>query len=59
MRMKEEFYGIAKLPKMFSSYFLALIPKSNNPKGLGDFRPITLLGFIYKALAKVLVARLK
>jgi hypothetical protein len=40
------------------SYFVTLIPKVNSPFGLGDFRPISLLGCLYKLIAKVLAARL-
>jgi hypothetical protein len=40
------------------SYFLALIPNVKSPQCLSDFRPISLLGCIYKLLAKVLAARL-
>lgn len=57
--MLEEFRENAKLSKMFLSYFLALIPKTKNPQVLGDFRPISLLGCLYKVLAKLLAARLK
>jgi hypothetical protein len=46
------------LPKSFSSYFVALIPKINSPFSLSDFRPISLLGCLYKIIAKVLLARL-
>lgn len=41
------------------SLFLTLVPKKKNPQGLGDFRPISLLGCIYKILAKVLATRLR
>jgi hypothetical protein len=40
------------------SYFLALIPKGSSPQALGDFRPISLFGCLYKIVAKVLAARL-
>jgi hypothetical protein len=40
------------------SYFVTLIPKVNSPFGLGDFRPIYLLGSLYKLIAKVLASRL-
>jgi hypothetical protein len=56
--MFDQFHGIGSLPKSFSSYFVALIPKINSPFSLGDFRPISLLGCLYKILAKVLTARL-
>jgi hypothetical protein len=54
----DQFHGIGTLPKSFTSYFVALIPKINSPFSLGDFRPISLLGCLYKIAAKVLTARL-
>jgi hypothetical protein len=54
----DQFHGIGSLPKSFTSYFVALIPKINSPFSLGDFHLISLLGCIYKIIAKVLTARL-
>jgi hypothetical protein len=54
----DQFYGNECLPKCLSSYFLTLIPKVKSPQALGDFRPISLLGCLYKIVAKVLAARL-
>ncbi|MCI12774.1 LINE-1 reverse transcriptase like, partial [Trifolium medium] len=56
--MFDQFHGIGKLPKSLLSYFVALIPKVSSPFGLGDYRPISLLGCLYKLIAKVLAARL-
>jgi hypothetical protein len=56
--MLDQFHGIGALPNRFTSYFVALIPKTNSPFTLGDFRPISLLGCLYKIVAKVLTARL-
>lgn len=39
--------------------YIDLIPKVNNPQRLNDFRPISLVGCLYKVLAKVLANRLK
>jgi hypothetical protein len=56
--MFDQFHRIGTLPMSFTSYFVALIPKVNSPFTLGDFRPISLLGCMYKIIAKVLTARL-
>ncbi|MCI41574.1 RNA-directed DNA polymerase (Reverse transcriptase), partial [Trifolium medium] len=56
--MFDQFHGNATFPKGVLSYFLALIPKVKNPEALGDYRPISLLGCIYKLVSKVLAARL-
>jgi hypothetical protein len=56
--MFDQFHGIGSLPKSFTSYFVTLIPKINSPFTLGDFRPISLLGCLYKIVSKVLTARL-
>jgi len=39
--------------------FVTLIPKGENPSKLGNFRPIFLVGCIYKILAKILANDLK
>src|SRR4051812_28960117 len=56
--MCNEFHSKGSLVKSITSYFLALIPKTNNPQSLGEFRPICLVGSIYKIIAKILAARL-
>lgn len=57
--MFEEFFMNSKLPKGLTSYFLALVPKISCPQWLMDYHPISLLGCLYKILAKVLASRLK
>jgi hypothetical protein len=56
--MFDQFHGNSRLPKGMFSFFLTLIPKVSSPQSLGDFRPISLLGCLYKLVAKVLTARL-
>jgi hypothetical protein len=56
--MFDQFHGNACLPKGMFSYFLTLIPKVSSPQALGDFRPISLIGSLYKLVAKVLACRL-
>ncbi|XP_058755939.1 uncharacterized protein LOC131629160 [Vicia villosa] len=48
-----------KLVKSISSAFIALIPKNQNPQDLSEYRPICLVGSLYKILSKMLVARIK
>jgi hypothetical protein len=54
----DQFHGNSCLPHGMCSYFLTLIPKVSSPQSLGEFRPISLLGCLYKLIAKVLAARL-
>ncbi|WJX43736.1 hypothetical protein P8452_30798 [Trifolium repens] len=54
----DQFHGNECIPQCLMSYFITLVPKVKSPQCLGDFRPISLLGCIYKLLAKVLAARL-
>jgi hypothetical protein len=56
--MFDQFFANSCLPRGILSYFIALIPKVKSPQGLGEFRPISLLGSLYKLLAKVLAGRL-
>ncbi|KAL4383574.1 hypothetical protein GQ457_15G020780 [Hibiscus cannabinus] len=42
----------------FNHSFIVLVPKNRSPVSLDDYRPISLVGCIYKLLAKVLAIRL-
>ncbi|RVW57124.1 Ubiquitin carboxyl-terminal hydrolase 5 [Vitis vinifera] len=55
----KEFYDQKSFAKSLNTTFLVLIPKKGGAKDLGDFRPINLLGGLYKLLTKVLTNRLK
>ncbi|MCI21997.1 cysteine-rich receptor-like protein kinase [Trifolium medium] len=57
MRLVSEFHRNGKLTKGLNSTFIALIPKVDSPQRLNDFRPISLVGSLYKILAKVLANR--
>ncbi|GAU25959.1 hypothetical protein TSUD_373600 [Trifolium subterraneum] len=59
MRFISEFHRNGKLTKGLNSTFIALIPKVDNPQCLNDFRPISLVGSLYKILAKFLANRLR
>ena len=58
MRFVLEFHRNGKLTKGMHATFIALIPKVDSPQRLNDFRPISLVGCMYKVLAKLLANRL-
>ncbi|XP_058733656.1 glucan endo-1,3-beta-glucosidase-like [Vicia villosa] len=58
-RFFRDFHGGALLSKFITSSFLSLIPKFSSPFGLEDYRPICIVGCLYKALSKLLASRLK
>ena len=52
------FHRNGKLTKGINSTFIALVPKIVSPQRPNDFRPISVVGCMYKVLAKVLGNRL-
>jgi hypothetical protein len=59
IRVMREFHSYGRMVKGANSSFIVLIPKKKNPVKIADFRPISLIGCIYKVIAKVLANRLK
>nr|GEY89758.1 RNA-directed DNA polymerase, eukaryota, reverse transcriptase zinc-binding domain protein [Tanacetum cinerariifolium] len=54
----KHFFTHGDIPKGFNSSFIALIPKIPDANVIKDFRPISLIGSLYKIIAKVLANRL-
>jgi len=59
MKMFSEFFSSGKFARSFNATFIGLIPKKINAESIRVFRPISLVGCIYKLLSKVLTLRLK
>jgi len=59
MRFVSDFHCNRKLVKGINSTFISLIPKKDCPQTLNDFRPISLVGSLYKVLVKLLANQLK
>ena len=64
--IKDDFYGIihefwasSTLPKGSNTAFITLIPKIQGASGLKNFRAISMVGVVYKIVAKILAQRLK
>ena len=54
-----EFYNLGYFQRSSNVMFLVLVPKKREAKDPKDFRPISLVGSLYKLLAKVLANKLK
>ena len=54
-----EFLDRGFLSKDIGASFIALTPKKMDAEGIKDFRPISLIGSVYKVIAKVLAGRLQ
>ncbi|GJZ69586.1 RNA-directed DNA polymerase, eukaryota, reverse transcriptase zinc-binding domain protein [Tanacetum coccineum] len=54
----KHFFQFRVIPKGFNSSFIALILKIPDAKMVKDFRPISLIGSLYKIVAKILGNRL-
>ena len=59
MGFLKEFHEHGKFVRSLNSTLLVLIPKKAGVEYLRDFRPISLVGGLYKLLAKVLANRIK
>jgi len=59
MRFLVESHRNGRLDKGINNTFIALIPKVDSRQRLNDFRPISLVGSMYKILSKVLANRLR
>ncbi len=53
------FHETGSLPKGCNASFIALVPKVRDPIKLEQYRPISLVGALYKIISKVLAGRLK
>nr|GFA42639.1 RNA-directed DNA polymerase, eukaryota, reverse transcriptase zinc-binding domain protein [Tanacetum cinerariifolium] len=52
------FFSTCSFPPECNSSFIVLIPKMEDAKMVKDFRPISLIGSMYKIIAKILANRL-
>ena len=55
----EEVHTYCEFERSLNASFIALIPKKQNATNIRHFRPISLIGNVYKLLSKVLANRLK
>jgi len=58
-KVLEEFHRFGSIPRGTNSSFITLIPKGVTQHSLNDYRPISLIGSLYKIIAKILSSRLR
>ena len=59
MDVFHHFFAKGQFEKSLNATFITLIPKKNPTIEVKDFRPISLVGGVYKIIAKVLATRLR
>jgi len=59
MRAMDSFYASGHIPKGCNASFIALVPKVRDPVLLEQYRPISLVGAMYKIISKVIAGRIK
>jgi len=59
LKVVNKFADRGSWPRGSNASFICLVPKIDNPQHLSDFRPISLVGCLYKIVSKVLSLRLK
>lgn len=58
VKLMDEFYRFGKIVKGLNHSFIMLIPKREGAQNLQDFRPISLIGCVYKVIVRVIARRL-
>ncbi|GKU94756.1 hypothetical protein SLEP1_g8202 [Rubroshorea leprosula] len=58
LKFLNDFHNNSRMVRGSNPSFLVLIPKKENPQGIEEYRPISLIGCMYKILAKILANRL-
>ena len=53
------FHARGKFEKSLNAIFISLIPKKSRASDIKDYRPISLVGGVYKIIAKVLANRMR
>jgi len=59
LRAVNSFHFYGSWPKGSNASFMSLISKVDNPQGLNEYRPISLVGSMFKIISQLLAKRLK
>lgn len=53
------FLDLEGYPPEINTTWVKLIPKAKDAKKIGQFRPISMVGSLYKIISKILTLRIK
>lgn len=59
IRAVKEFFSSGEMPEGINDTAIVLIPKTQQPLEMKDYRPISLCNVLYKVVSKCLVNRLR
>ena len=59
LRVVEDSRQSGKIPVVFNTTFISLIPKVDHPNTFEYFRPISFCNFIYKVIGKLISTRIR
>ena len=59
LRVIEDSKKSGKIPVVFNTTFIALIPKSDHPTCFEDFKPISLCNYCYKIIGKIISTHIR
>ena len=59
MTVFKDFFVFGKFVRSLNSTFIVMVPKIEGANDFKDFRPISLVGSLYKLIVKVLANKLK
>ena len=59
LRVVDDSRKSGKIPVVFNSTLIVLIPKIDLSKSFEDFRPISLCNYIYKIIGKIMFVRIR
>ena len=59
LRVIEDSWKNGKIPIVFNSTFIVMIPKTDHPTCFEDFMPISLCNYCYKIIGKIISTRIR
>lgn len=52
-------FASGKFPLSINTTWVSLIPKTKNPNSLNEYRPISVVGCLYKIISRIIINKIK